>query len=845
MSSLHQIIYRFHRYILIFAVLLTLIAIVLTTQLRLDLNLFSLLPSDNPRVSAFFEIAEEIGFQSLLIGVVEMPPNCDSEKSEHFIDVLAKNFAQSPLIHEVEYKSGEIGLSSLFQKFMAYLPLFLKDQDLKRLTLKLSDAEIHGQVRENKKLLMTPFGIVTTEFVCLDPLGLRALLESKITLTPAKQPMRPHKGYYCAKEGGTYFLFLKPTEPPQNLNFSKQLMAEVAHLEKVALSEFSAKFGDFPENAKISYTGGYPIAVNDEATTKRDIKVTILTSFFGVMTLFALLFRTTRILFYVGLPLTMGLLWTLAFARLAFCHLNILTCIFSCVLIGLGIDFAIHIVNRYFGYDKGGVDVPGRLQQTFQKAGTGVIIGGITTAAAFYSIAISDFGGFRELGILTGTGILFCLAAMIFVLPSLLVCFSNEKAPKRRISIAGFGLKPLLDLLRKYPAAILVVTFVTVCVLAISGTKIKFDDNLKNLRPADHETFRLQDQVTDWLGGSTAEILLVAKGKSEAEVMDTSTLIYEAVEELRESGMVAGVKSISKYFSSPTQQRKNMAFIRQHPDVFDTKRIKKTFNEALEKNGFKTANLYDGYFECLSRAFSAEQILLPSSLKESEPERFLKLFFFQKGEHFKSVTYIIPSRDLWSGADTTRLKETIVRKLEEKGVSGDRYDLTGASLLTGDLKELIIKNLKHSLWLAGLSVVLVLLVYYRSLKLLAISTLPLVIGLAILFGIMAIFRFDFNFFNLIVLPMVVGIGIDDGVHLTNSFRQGDQTHMLERMCQTGRAVVLTSLTTLVGFGSIVLSHYPGLKSMGYVAIIGISACLFASIIVLPPLFTIIKPTKIN
>jgi len=93
--------------------------------------------------------------------------------------------------------------------------------------------------------------------------------------------------------------------------------------------------------------------------------------------------------------------------------------------------------------------------------------------------------------------------------------------------------------------------------------------------------------------------------------------------------------------------------------------------------------------------------------------------------------------------------------------------------------------------------------------------------------------------------MVVGIGIDDGVHLTNSFRQRDQTHMLERMCQTGRAVVLTSLTTMVGFGSIALSHYPGLRSMGYVAIIGISACLFASIIVLPPFFTIIRPTRID
>ena len=841
---MYQFIYRFHKYILIFTVFLTLIAIILTTQLKLDLNLFSLLPSDNPSVHTFFEITEEIGLQSLLIALVEMPPDYDQTKSESLVDLLAKNFAQSPLIHEVEYKSGEKKLSSIFQKFMEYFPLFLKDRKLKSLTLKLSDAEIHRQVRENKKLLMTPFSIAAKELVYGDPLALRELLEADLAVPSGRQqPIETNRGYYRTKEGRTYFLFIKPKKPPQDVTFSKKLMAEVRHLEKISLSQLSDKFVDVPSKIKISYTGGYPIAVNDEAITKRDIKVTILTSFLGVMILFGLSFRTSRILFYVGVPLAISILWTFGFASLAFHHLNILTCIFSCVLIGLGIDFAIHIVNRYFGQDKVDLDVQPRLQKTFQEAGMGIIIGGITTAAAFYSIGISDFRGFRELGILTGTGIIFCIVAMIFLLPSLLVYFSSEKGSKRRVAIANFGLKGLLDLLLKYPRALLIVTFVTVCLLAISGTKIDFDDNLKNFRPADDEILRLQDQVTGWLGGSTAAVLLVAKGKSEAEVMETNTSIYEALEELKDSGMVAGIRSISKYFLPPSQQRKNIEFIRQHADLFDIKRIKRTFDEALNKNGFQVSDLYDGYFESLSRAFSAEKILLPSSLRETELDRFLKLFVFRKDEYFKAVTYINPSMDLWSRADTTRFKEMIIRKLEEKGIKGDRYNLTGANLLTGDLKELIIRNLKSSLWLAGLSIVVVLLIYYRSLKLLVLSTVPLMIGMATLSGIMVIFRFDFNFFNVIVLPMIVGIGIDDGVHFTNTFRQRDQADMLEGMSQTGRAVVLTSLTTMVGFGSIALSHYPGLRSMGYAAIIGISACLFASIIVLPAIFAMIRHTK--
>lgn len=840
---MHQIIYRFHKYILIFSVLLTLIAIFLTSQLKLNPNLFSLLPSDNPGVNSFFEIAEEIGFQSLLIALVEMPPSVDPTKAESFVDLLAKNFSQNQLIQEVEYKSEGRQLSSLFQSFMQYFPLFLKAEGLERLTLKLSDNEIRRQIRENKKLLMTPFSIAAKELVHADPLGLRDLLDSNIAVPTGRRPIRPYRGYYRTKEGGTYFLFLKPKNPPQDVTFSKKLMVQVRDLEKVSLSEFSDQLGDLPERIRISYAGGYPIAVHDEAATKRDIKVTLLTSFVGVMILFGLSFRTSRILFYVGAPLAASVIWTLGFASLVFHHFNILTCVFSCVLIGLGIDFAIHIVNRYFGRDKIDLDVPHRLQQTFQEAGMGIIIGGITTSAAFYSIAISDFKGFKELGILTGTGIIFCLLAMFFLLPSLLVYFSREKGPKKRVAIAGFGLRALLSLLQRYPRGLLMATFVAVCLLAILGTKVNFDDNLKNLRPANHEALGLQDKVTDWLGGSTAEILLVAAGKSEAEVMETNSSIYGALEELRDSGMIAGIKSISKYFLAPSRQRENIEFIRQHPDVFDVKRIKSKFNEALEENGFERLDLYDGYFENLSRALSAEEILLPSSFQQTELGTLLKLFAFQKEEDFKTVTYISPSRDLWSRADTALFREMIMRKLDEKGIKGEHYSLTGVNLLTGDLKELIIKNLKSSLWLAGLSIFVILFIYYRSLKLLALSTLPLMIALGMLAGTMVILRFDFNFLNVIVLPMIVGIGIDDGVHLTNTYRRLNDADMLQQMSRTGRAVVLTSLTTLVGFGSISLSHYPGLKSMGYVAIIGISGCLFASVIVLPTIFYIIRNSK--
>ena len=132
--------------------------------------------------------------------------------------------------------------------------------------------------------------------------------------------------------------------------------------------------------------------------------------------------------------MAVSLLWTLGFASLTFQRLNVLTCIFSCVLIGLGVDFAIHIINRYFAEDKVNLPVPLRLQLTYKESGMGILIGGTTTAVAFFGIGISDFRGFSELGIMTGVGILICLLGHVF-LTSCSACqlFRWEKTSRERL----------------------------------------------------------------------------------------------------------------------------------------------------------------------------------------------------------------------------------------------------------------------------------------------------------------------------------------------------------------------------------------------------------------------------
>ena len=144
-------------------------------------------------------------------------------------------------------------------------------------------------------------------------------------------------------------------------------------------------------------------------------------------------------------------------------------------------------------------------------------------------------------------------------------------------------------------------------------------------------------------------------------------------------------------------------------------RITQSFSEALEKNGFQKTTQYNKYLNNLSSALSSKTVLLPSTIPDNELTRFTKMFFFKGNDVYKSITYISPSIDLWLRKDINVLKKLISDKMAEKGIGPEHYHFTGANFLTGELKELIIKNLRSSMGLAVFCIVAILFLFYLAL----------------------------------------------------------------------------------------------------------------------------------
>jgi len=215
------------------------------------------------------------------------------------------------------------------------------------------------------------------------------------------------------------------------------------------------------------------------------------------------------------------------------------------------------------------------------------------------------------------------------------------------------------------------------------------------------------------------------------------------------------------------------------------------------------------------------------------------------GKWFKR--YLIRKQDVYRGVLTVLYEgdRLDLVKLERDLREIDRRaGVTGLDLISIDLFRMVRRDLLVIAPLAILSVVLLLYLHFRRWRVVLLALVPLSVGITWMLGLTSLLGWKINYLNGLVIPMIVGIGIDDGIHIIHRYLEDSRYDIRGAVQYTGRAVAMTSFTTMVGFGSLVIAQYRVLSSMGWIIILGIGSCLLASLFLLPPLLVIfLKPEQ--
>jgi predicted RND superfamily exporter protein len=829
-EQIGEICLRHSRRILVISLIVAVGSIAAATRLTFDPDILNLVPQRNKEINDFRKVLKDLGTIDYHIVVIDIPQGHDVSEYESLISGLASRYSASPLIQDVDYRIPNP--VDLIDEILPQALLFLTPAELERVGDLLTDSQIRETVARNRTMLQTPQGLAMKQLVQYDPFQLLPIFLDKFKKSGGGFSIDASSGYYLSADHSTLLILVKPKKAAQNVPFARAMMAEKDRIEREAVAEFRKSAPATPV-PPIGYTGGYAIAFADAELIKGDITANVLFSFFGVLALFLYAFRRVASVGYAGIPMALGLAITFGIAGIVYGQLSSASAGFAALLAGLGIDFITVMYGRYVDERNRGESTPDAIRTVCTHTLPGVGMAAITTAGTFFAFLATDFRGMSQLGLLTGTGILFFLLCVAFVLPSLIIQGDRKqgrRAPK--LYLHSFGSDHLVDWSLRRPKLVVGIWAVFLLVAASLAPGLHFSDNLQDLRAKGNPGIVMQEKLTKRFGQSFDFMMYVNQDRTLEGALEKSHEAGKNLDPLVAGGAIASYQSLGTYLPPLAQQQAVMEILRRGAnDRFSPDRVERTFRSALIENGFRP-EAYNHFIELFRQALTPTGPVSLSDFSSDETlSRLISRFIKKTPEGYTAVAYLYPVGGRW-GRDVSPQLLAAARK--QPGAI-----LTGVNLASGVLRGIVRADAVRATLIGLAAVVALMLLNFKSVKMTLLSFVPFVAGAVGMLGLMSVFKLEFNFMNIFVGLMIVGVATDYAIYMLQRYiESGDD--FANTAAETGKAVVMAALTAIVAYGSFAISHYPGLRSIGYASTFGIGLSGLAAITLLPALLVLLK-----
>ncbi len=787
-------------------------AVVMTGFLRFEQDIFKIMPQNTPAFQVLIHAFKTSTAQDKLYLLVTGPSNPDA-----LVDVgnaLCRDLEQvrennMPAFKNVSFhKTGAVGdaeFQLLMRSFFEKPSIFLTAADLPVLACFLkSPKALDEEVRRSLAILAAPGTHALSKTIAVDPLNLRRFAMEKIQTL--------HQG--LAFSPGPYLL-----SPDKKALLIIATPAVEGHGAASSLMSKIDRIREKYSGTKIGVTGGFAIAAQEESLIRKDILGCLIGSILGVGLLFLLIYRNYVALVFILVPLGVGLQLALGCMSLVFSRIHLLATAFSTVVLGLGIDFAVHVYDRYAMERQSGQTLSCSVKKAVRNTGSAVLAGCLTTLVAFLALSFTQSPILHQIGWLVSLGLLFCLLTILIAVPACLVGL-EKRFNRRPHDMKLLGADRLANFIVKQPKSILLVSLVCV-LLAIPGIfRLRLETDPKALRPQGLEALDVQEDMITSFGSGSTYVLVSWKAVSGNDFWEKGLKIDGALQRHMEKDFICSWSSLSRI---TLPRFPGIAEI----DLSAIDRVFKPYGLSLSQFP-ETLN----FIEHISEGdhdddvFSEVEKSDPCKTLNDLPDLFKRFFICEKNQIRGILWVVVPE-----SGHVSMLESELKKDFPDLDIISPGFAVKG--LVTGVKKELL-----TTVTLASVLIIGILLIYFRNLFVLPMVLMPMLMGLVMTTGIMGWTGVHLNPFNFIVLPILIGIGLDDGIHIYRRFQeQGD---IRKAVSFTGRSVLVTTLTTICGFGSLSMADYHVLKSMGVMAIVGVVACFLFSVITLPAVLEVRK-----
>tara|TARA_B100001059_G_scaffold33015_1_gene26558 strand:- start:3779 stop:6322 length:2544 start_codon:yes stop_codon:yes gene_type:complete len=637
-------------------------------------------------------------------------------------------------------------------------------------------------------------------------------------------------------EGGRYiFIGIMPPKNYGTLGVIERPVRIVRELLEQARLEFPS--------IEMGLTGKPVLQADEMATSDRDMTRAALLAIVLVAIVIMLVLGAIWQPLLAMLAFGCAAGWTYGLVGLTIGQLNLLSIVFMLVLIGVGLDFGVHVISRYveFRDSRGRAGSVRGLYGTVMRGNASAVL---TSSATFFVAWFTDFQGLRELGLIAGVGLLLCFLSMATVLPALLMLTDRSpRSTRDRFKGIEFG---LMDRLVRRPFMVVACSLIVSMLLVPFAMKMGFERNLLELQATGIESAQWERRIASDSDSATW---------SAAAVVETREEVAAMVDRARSQDMIGRVRSIQDVIGESTPEQLRLRGDLASCEVRDVAIEAKTMNssladmqsaldrlaamagdqrmelmkiieelEALRDMGTGAATVISGNIRELDIFLQSVRSGEDLELRASLPDGMRNEMMSSSG---RFLVLMHPRENVWDYEAMGRFVSD-VRAIapDATGIPMTHYESLDA------MRDAFV--LMMSLAIAFITIITILT--FRNALDVIVCLLTLVIGLWWTVGFMSVLGVSFNLANFFAAPILVGLGIDGSLHMVHRWREGGENRL--QFGGTRRAVVLTSVTTMIGFGCLVIAEHKGLRSLGIVMAIGSAACLMAVVVLLPSLLAI-------
>jgi predicted RND superfamily exporter protein len=795
--------------------MLTLGAVPLVLQLPVEADLRQTLPRD---------LAQSLERRLRLFGRTDMVFVLVEARSERRVDLiafgqaLADRLASSALIERVEFGYPPAMMQRLQALALDYAPLFVAPGQLATFERLLTPQGIRTQIRKTLLELHAVGPGVRDRLLLDDPLQLRRFALARFAALRGSFRFDVTSPYFLSPDGTALLIRIEGRAAVDDMAGAKATVALLrqAWQQLLALPAF--------QGLTVQGTGGYFLAVESERVVRSDIIRSLVLAVGLICGLVAWTFRRWVGIVYSQLPTLVGLFLALGMFALLRPRLNALSLGCAAALVGLGIDFAIHILTQCFDELGRGRALRQTIQTAIRETGGSLMAAAATTMAAFAAFLFSDQPFLQDMGLLAVLGILGCLLLSMVLLPALIVCFPDQH---RRVRPRSLGVPWFIGWVLRYPRVVLGVSLA----LSVAATAVivwrppAYETDLRNIHAANSPALRVQQRIATLFGGSQEPLMLFLEAPTEEQVLRDMQRLHPSLHDMIATGTLAAVTSPGLFVPNLQHQEAVLQVLRHK----DPAALTHVLTAALADSGFDMV-MVQGYVRRVRQALSRREPLQVAQLEALGFTEMLGEFLGRDNTGAVGLMLLFPKQELWTAAARQTVVQRVNAALAAHGLHGT---LTGLYTVSSESAARIAADFRRVTLLALVAVVLIVVLRFRRLRTVGLVILPVGCGALWTAGLFAVWGLKLNMMNIAILPMILGIGIDDGIHIVHRFQTHGARNVREALRFTGTAVCLSSLTTMLAFGTLALSTNRGIASVGLLSLVGMAASLLASLGPLP------------